>query len=107
MLLPVLFHLKSIDMKTFEIWMEGYAATGESSPAHKIGEAEGETFEEACQNFRHPKTIISEFTGEVIITKGDPIGLDLNGEGVQRYERPSIWACRLYDNEQDARKHFG
>lgn len=74
-------------MKKFKIWMEGYAATGESGSAHYIGSAEGETFEEACKNYRDKE--------------GKPLGLD------KHYHYPSIWACRLFDNEQDARKSFG
>lgn len=80
-------------MKEFEIWSEGYAATGERGTAYFHGKAKGETFEEACKNFRD--------------SDGEPLGLDLNEDGSLRYDRPSIWACRLFDNEADARKSFG
>lgn len=23
------------------------------------------------------------------------------------FDKPAIWACNIYDNEQDARKYFG
>lgn len=74
-------------MKEFEIWSEGYAATGESNGAYFHGKAAGETFEEACKNFRYPD--------------GRPLSLDKNRD------YPSIWACQLFDNEVDARRSFG
>lgn len=38
-------------MKNYEIWVEGYQATGNSSLAQKLGEAEGNTFKEACVTY--------------------------------------------------------
>lgn len=71
----------------FEIWSEGFSITGDRSEAFLIGKAEGITFEEACKSFRDED--------------GKPLALD------SHYEHPSIWACRLYDNEKEARKSFG
>jgi len=88
-------------MKEYEIWIEGYAATGESSGASYIGKATGNNFEEACKNFRYPDNIYSYLGDKIIINQGEPLKLDEN----RKY--PSIWACRLYDNESDARKSFG
>jgi len=95
-----------MEEKEFEIWMEGYAATGEHSPANLIGKSKGKTFEEACDNFRYSEDILG-WNKEVIVKKGSPLGLDKNPDGTNRYNRPSIWACRLWDNEADARKSFG
>ncbi len=111
-------------MKTFQIWSEGYAATGEHTTAHYRGEAEGETFDDACKNFRQPKDIIREWDGEVIVKKGAPLNLDTNSDGTYRrgsyrgdkvegkekdnkIGNYSIWACQLFDNETDARKFMG
>ena len=91
-------------MKTFEIWMEGFAATGESGTAQKIGEAEGETFEEAVMAFTQPEDVVSKYDHKVIVSKGDTLNLDKDHDGKLKL---SIWACRLFDNEQDARKSFG
>ena len=74
-------------MKEFEIWIEGYSATGESAPAMFIGKCVASTFKEACETF--------------IDDKGQNLPLDVNRQ------HPSIWCCRLFDNEQDARKSFG
>ena len=111
-------------MKEFEIWSEGYAATGERSGAYFHGKSTGETFNEACINFRQPENIIQRDTKEVIVPKGFPLGLDTNSDGTYRRgcyrgdkiegkEKENkvgnyiIWACQLFDNEIDARKSFG
>jgi len=96
-------------MKEFEIWSEGYAATGERSGAHYYGKSTGNDFIEALENFRYPEDIIQEWTKEVIVKKGSPLGLDRNADGSLRLfgGKPASWACRYFDNEADARKSFG
>ena len=87
-------------MKTFEIWMEGYSATGESGTAQKIGEGTGESFDDAVIDY---------------MSKNSNNGIAKNGRGRyssdERYEKRrsnwNIWACSLFDNEVDARKSFG
>jgi hypothetical protein len=68
----------------YEIWIEGYRVTGNSSDATLLGTQEGQTFKEACIAYvkRTRQTDYNE-------------------------ERNSIWGCRLFDNEIDARKSFG
>lgn len=84
----------------FEIWMEGYSATGEHGPAQLIGKGFGNTFDEAVKDYmsKDPKHGISENERDRYTTE-------------QAYQnRPSnwnIWACNLFDNESDARKAFG
>lgn len=98
-------------MKEWEIWCEGYAATGEYSSAYFYGTAMGETFDEACENF--------------VYAKGDHLNLDKNSDGTFRrgsyrgYIEPgvgraekmignySIWACQLFPTEAEARRSFG
>ncbi len=87
-------------MKTFQIWMEGYAATGERGTANMIGTGQGETFDDAVRDYmaRTPKHGIEENGRNRYI----------NESAYQR--RPSnwnIWGCNLYDNEAEARKTFG
>ena len=79
-------------MKTFEIWTEGYAATGEHSPATFHGTAEGETFEEAC-----------------IKKIGHMLDKDENKpDGYRRFGgKLCVWACCCFDNEKEARESFG
>ena len=69
----------------FEIWQEGYRATGNQASARKLGEADGDDFKAAC----------IEFALE-------------NPEWAKHFdsERMTHWGCRLFDNEADARKAF-
>jgi len=73
------------EYKTYDIWCEGYAATGERSGATYFGAAKGHSFKEACDKFM-AKDRESHYY--------DPAKL-------------TYWACRLFDNETDARKAFG
>ena len=65
-----------------EVWREGYRITGESEGAVKLGEAQAATFKEACD-------IVCR-----CYTNYDPM-------------RRTVWGCRLFNNEADARKAFG
>jgi len=77
-------------MRTFEIWSEGYRATGEAATATCHGTFEGATFTEAVQRY-----------------------LETLGQENRAFYRQhndgtwTCWGCRLFDNEADARKAFG
>lgn len=78
-------------MPLFEVWSEGYMATGEQGIATFRGKAEAETFNEAC-----------------IKVVGDKLDKDSQGDYIYGLgNKYSIWGCRLFDNETDARKSFG
>lgn len=70
----------------YEIWCEGYANhESENGPAHLCGKIEANSFKEACDKyFSRP---------------GD--------KGLYDGHSLSYWACRLFDNEVDARKSHG
>ena len=72
-------------MKIFEIWVEGYAVTGNSAGASLLGKYEAETWNEAVKSYM----------------KDNPGRIDVRGDGY------TDWGCRLFDNEADARKAFG
>jgi len=72
-------------MKYWSVWSEGYRATGEHGTATFHGNFEADTFAEACQRWA--------------ATTSDPKQFNA--------ERLTYWACRLFDNEADARKSFG
>lgn len=76
-------------MKTWAVWMEGWAATGQSSPAQFMGRYDGKNFAQACSNWN----LDAQHKGKDYGTF-DPDTL-------------SVWGCRLFDNERDARKNFG
>lgn len=71
-------------MKTYEIWAEGFAATGQAGPASLLGVGKGDTFQEAVRNWGEENC--------------DP-NLDIYNL--------TYWGCGLFDNEEDARKSFG
>jgi hypothetical protein len=73
-------------LNKYQIWIEGYAATGEHGTAQYHGEYEGETFGEACRNMMRDK-------------KWPQDHYDSNHN--------TYWACRFFDNETDARKSYG
>ena len=69
-------------MKAYNIWMEGFAATGESAPASFVGTVQANSFKEACQKA-------------------------FEGNSSYNPERNTYWGCRLFDNEAAARRSFG
>lgn len=66
----------------FEIWSEGFSATGQYSKAQFYGVVEADTFKTACD-------------------------LKFQGEDTYSPEDLTLWGCQLFDNENDARKSFG
>lgn len=78
-------------MKKFDVWLEGYRATGEHGTAQLIGEGvEAETFPEACV-----KAMLDNNWGAADLEK------------YYDKERNTYWGCRFFDNEKDARASFG
>lgn len=74
---------------TFDIWSEGYRATGEWAEATFHGTFEGETLDEAVRNFRDSNPEDAQY-------------LDKMPDG-----RWAYWGCYIFDNEGDAREAFG
>lgn len=86
----------------FHIWMEGFAVTGQREDAQCLTKEpiEAETFDDAVRQYMRdtPDHGIKENTRSQYPSE----------EGYQkRSSNWNIWACNLYDNEQDARKYFG
>ncbi len=87
-------------MKKFDIWMEGFAVTGQTQGASKIGEGLGNSFDDAVIDY---------------MSKTPEHGIEENGRSryisdeayKNRRSNWNIWACSLFDNEVDARKSFG
>lgn len=76
-------------IKTYRIYEEGYRATGESVGAHYVGEAEGESFIDACKNF---------------IKKNNKGKIKIDSSG---NEYASDWGCRWFPTLEEAQKSFG
>lgn len=72
----------------YKIWSEGWRATGNNEPARLLDEIEAGTFDSAVEKYlkKNPSEIKLYF-------------YDGNYH--------SIWGCRLFDNEKDARKFNG
>ena len=87
-------------VREFEIWTEGYAATGERGTAKMIGKGVGTTFDEAVKDYmnKNPTHGIKENV------RGGYISEEYYQK---RRSNWNIWACNLFDNESDARKSFG
>lgn len=78
----------------FEVWTEGWSATGGHSPAQFLGVYEGATFADACRAWAMEQKPSEGYTDPMrqLWRDGDP---------------PTWWGCRFFDNEADARKAFG
>lgn len=85
---PIAKHLESGRNK-YSLWMEGFQATGQSSTAQYLGDFEGNSFNDACDNWAN--------------TIDEPKYYKSGNDEC----RPSYWACRIFDNENDARNCFG
>jgi hypothetical protein len=89
-----------ISDESFQIWMEGYAATGERSGAQLLGYGYGHNFDEAVEDLRRKKPDLG-------INKYERSQFDSEEDYINRRSNWNVWACRLFDNETDARKSFG
>lgn len=69
-------------MPKFEIWSEGFRATGDYGVATFHGVVWAETFEKAC-------------------------AFKFRGDKVYNAERNTYWGCHLFNNEKAARKTYG
>lgn len=72
--------------KTYEVWIEGYRATVDHADASLLGSCEAESFSEACDKVLFDRK--------------------MNDFNFNR-EKLTYWGCGLFDNEKDAREHFG
>lgn len=79
----------------FDIWTEGYIATGmEGIPARAqklASNIEAESFIEAAKKWYRSEPNASSRFGDLDVRNGIVY----------------LWGCRLFDNEQDARKVYG
>lgn len=73
--------------KPYDIWCEGFRATGQSRKAWFVGSVVGVDFKDACRNYSkaHPEANIKEWGTNAI----------------------GIWGCQFFPTEEEARKSFG
>jgi hypothetical protein len=72
-------------MPTFKIYSEGYVITGNRQGAYYVGESQGESFQEACENYYSNRT------------EGHDYDKKTN----------SLWGCKLFETLEEAKKSFG
>ena len=75
-----------LEEKEFDIWVEGYRATGESQTAQYFGKQKGFSLADACRRYAESHPSDASFWNK---------------------DFTAYWACRVFDNEADARKSFG
>ncbi|AMU26584.1 Uncharacterised protein [Mycobacteroides abscessus] len=78
-------------MTLYTLWCEGYAATGEHGRARSLGTWAAESFDSAVELWNATKNRNSMY-GNLVHHE--------NGSW-------TLWGCRLFDNEADARRAFG
>lgn len=71
----------------YDIWVEGYAASGDRGVAQRVCTVEADTFSDAC--------IKANKSGK------------FQGFGTFDPERLTIWGCHLYPTKAEAKKSFG
>lgn len=69
-------------MNSYDIYMEGYQASGDSAPARYVGHAYGDTFEQACRIYYSDSYYYNE-------------------------SRNTYWGCRLFESLEEAQRSFG
>jgi hypothetical protein len=80
-------------MNKYEVWSEGFRATGEHGTAYCHGTVTADTFENG---------VIKLIGNQLDKDEKQPDGYSRRYSG-----RLSVWACRIFDNEKEARESFG
>lgn len=81
-------------MGRYEIWSEGFQATGGGGTATLHGKVKAKSFEEAILKFALEHESFFELLD--YRPNNNSVGSDY-----------TYWGCRLYDNESEARSAFG
>jgi hypothetical protein len=74
------------DNRVYDIWTEGFRATGQYGTAMLHKSVKAGSLKEACLKYAQEDTDFEDYF--------DP-------------ERMTYWGCKIFDNESDARKSFG
>jgi len=91
------------ELKEYEVWMEGYAATGESGTANLVGKTKARNFAQACH------ILMCEEKLKNIAEENKPNNNDYVTAGRWDYNpnRLSYWGRKLYWSYELASKSFG
>ena len=91
------------ELKLYEVWSEGYAATGESGGAILMGKAHARNFSQAC----HTVMCMNFLENGMKINKPTYKGYVDAGRWDYDPSRLTYWGCLLYWSEELAKKTFG
>lgn len=72
-------------MKAYNVWMEGYAATGEYAPDEYMGTYEAKSFKEAC-----------------VMAMNDKFKYRSEIDKYYDKKHNTFWGCRFYEQLPDA-----
>ena len=78
--------MEKVNGRDYDIWCEGFRATGQSSGAMWLGHCWGKNLKDACINFSRQDSEFAKYFNEEYMT---------------------YWGCKIFDNGSDARKSFG
>lgn len=87
----------------FDIWIEGYCATGESGTAQLMASnVEGETFTDAVMNWYNSNPEEIEKAWGCLDKRRI-----YNEDDMSEETYLSFWGCRVFPTEAEARESFG
>ena len=85
----------NVPSKEYEIWIEGYAASGDSGKHQLLGTCKGKSFRNAVLNWVESKI---KDMGFVEFTRH---------YGNFNRKELTLWGCRLFPTEEESAKSFG
>jgi hypothetical protein len=91
------------ELVEYEVWIEGFSATGQSEPAHLMGKAMARNFAQACH------IVMCKAHLKFMEEENLPNYTEYSTSGSWDYspQELSFWGCRLFWSEELARKSFG
>lgn len=98
---PGLVPLQPAPRQVFEVWAEGWSATGNNSPARLVAKVEALTFREACYVAMCREYLDGVASQRKSATYYNPDRFDYD------FTNLKIWGCRLFPSEIEARASFG
>lgn len=91
--------------KMYQVWTEGYRATGEHGIATYHGECRAESFIDACKRILGHLDCFE--VREPIEVTSETARLGMARMGLNQETVCFLWVSRCFDNEADASKSFG
>lgn len=90
-------------LKEYEVWCEGYAATGERGSAYLVGKCFARNFAQACD------IVMCKSHLKWIDEVNNPLYKEYNPPQKWDYDpkRLTYWGCRLFWSKELAMKSFG